>query len=76
MRYQRRMSGFVLVGLVLGILIFWGAPLLLEALVAHPHTAGWICLFAVWVFVNVHHYFIDNVIWRSQNPETRQYLCA
>jgi len=26
------------------------------------------------VFVNVHHYFTDNVIWRSQNPETRRYL--
>ena len=26
---------------------------------------------ALFVFVNVHHYFMDNVIWRRENPDTR-----
>ena len=26
---------------------------------------------AFFVFVNLHHYFMDNVIWRRENPDTR-----
>ena len=26
---------------------------------------------AIFVFVNVHHYFMDHVLWRRDNPETR-----
>ncbi len=26
---------------------------------------------ALFTFVNLHHYFMDNVIWRRENPETR-----
>lgn len=33
-------------------------------------------LFVFWIFINVHHYFLDNVIWRAENPETRQHLFA
>jgi hypothetical protein len=29
---------------------------------------------AVFVFVNIHHYFMDNVIWRRENPETAYLL--
>lgn len=32
-------------------------------------------LAAIFVVVNIHHYFMDNVIWRRENPETR-YLRA
>ena len=30
---------------------------------------------AIYAFVNLHHYFMDNVIWRRENPLTR-YLQA
>ena len=30
--------------------------------------------FAVGSFVNIHHYFIDNVIWKIRNPVVRQEL--
>ena len=26
---------------------------------------------AFYVFVNVHHYFMDHVVWRRENPDTR-----
>ncbi len=26
------------------------------------------------LFINIHHYFIDNVIWRSDNPTVKNYL--
>lgn len=28
-------------------------------------------LAALFVVINIHHYFMDNVIWRRENPETR-----
>ncbi|MGK3990372.1 hypothetical protein WME99_45425 [Sorangium sp. So ce136] len=29
---------------------------------------------AIYVFVNIHHYFMDSVIWRRDNPDTRYLL--
>jgi hypothetical protein len=61
--------------LVLGWVLFHGAPTLLdENLVLQdfadplgptPWLAGLV------TFVNLHHYFMDSVIWRRDNPETR-----
>ena len=33
-----------------------------------------LALFIAWTFINIHHYFIDNVTWRRENPETRRHL--
>jgi hypothetical protein len=41
--------------------------------------AAWQMFFfftAAMLFINVHHYFIDNVLWRFKNPEVRAYLLA
>ena len=68
--------------LALGWLLFHAAPELLDGarLSAHRRareTLGELgatpYFAAVFVFVNVHHYFMDNVIWRRENPDT-QYL--
>ncbi len=63
-----------------GWLLFHGSPDLLDGarLTAHrrtherfgdlgptPYFAGF------FAFVNLHHYFMDNVIWRRENPDTR-----
>jgi hypothetical protein len=32
------------------------------------------CFAALYAFVNIHHYFMDAVIWRRDNPETRHLL--
>jgi hypothetical protein len=44
----------------------------------------WLATFEAWrlfffftaamLFINIHHYFIDNVIWRSRDPVVKQYL--
>jgi len=26
------------------------------------------------LFINIHHYFIDNVVWRFKDPQVRAYL--
>ncbi len=33
-------------------------------------------LFIFSVFINIHHYFIDNVLWRRDNPNVREFLFA
>ncbi len=31
---------------------------------------------AAMLFINIHHYFIDNVLWRFRDPEVRTYLLS
>lgn len=71
--------GLLAVGsIALGWVAFHGLPGLLdearrgasaEVLGVTPWAA------ALFAFVNLHHYFMDHVIWRRDNPETR-YLLA
>jgi hypothetical protein len=70
-----RFAGFVGVGIVLGLLGFWLVPLGLEFTVpVGVAAAASPFLFSFWIFINVHHYFIDNVMWRSENPDIKKYL--
>ncbi|HZF43758.1 MAG TPA: hypothetical protein VEZ48_10150 [Sphingomonadaceae bacterium] len=70
------MSVFVLYGALLGYLAFWGIPILAQATLRYDQHAipGLLFLFASWIFINVHHYFLDNVMWRRENPDTKLYL--
>jgi hypothetical protein len=62
----------------LGWLVFHGAPGVLDAALfpvrrhVDPGSLGAApCAAAVFACVNIHHYFMDHVIWRRENPETR-----
>ena len=74
-----RLGVLALSALGLGWLLFHGAPEFLDAaLVGRPRrgvptsSLGPTPFFAAFfVFVNLHHYFMDHVIWRRDNPETR-----
>jgi len=33
-------------------------------------------LIAMWVFINIHHYLLDNVMWRKGNPDVGHHLFA
>jgi len=67
---------FIAVGIGLGYLGFWAAPELFDATIPYNQTVfgGTMFMFIFWIFINIHHYFIDNVIWRRENPDTRKYL--
>lgn len=69
---------FLLFGLVLGYIGFWRAPDLATSLVPYYQAVfgATLYLFLFWIFINVHHYFLDNVMWRRENPETARYLFA
>ncbi len=71
-----RMTLFILTGMALGIAIFWMIPGWLDRNASYDRSLFGInlYLFSIWVSVNIHHYFIDNVIWRRENEETRKHL--
>ena len=75
-RYHLNMALFVVLGVILGALGFWAIPILLQVLVTYDAdvfgAAMFMFIFAI--FINVHHYFLDNVIWRRENPDMRRYL--
>jgi len=77
---RRRLLFLAVSAVTLGWLLFHGAPELLDGARrgaqrrAHE-TVGELGITpyfaAFFVFVNIHHYFMDNVIWRRENPDTR-----
>lgn len=70
------MTIFVLTGTLLGFLGFWLLPLIADRFLPYDRQAiaGTLFLFVFWIFINVHHYLLDNVMWRRDNPDTRTYL--
>lgn len=58
----------------LGVLFFFAIPAFFEG-IFNPDNALLLPLTGVFIiFINIHHYFIDNVIWRKENPEVSAYL--
>lgn len=72
----RGLGVFVVVGMALGFLGFWAVPALLNTYASYDRAifGGTMFLFVFWMFINVHHYFLDNVMWRRENAETKKYL--
>lgn len=74
-----RLGVLAVSALALGWFLFRGAPTFLDdAFVSRARVArtmdplGETPFFAAFfVFVNIHHYFMDHVIWRRENPDTR-----
>jgi hypothetical protein len=66
----------------LGWVLFRGAPAFLDSTLVLSTSDGEATtglgetpyFAAIFVFVNIHHYFMDNVIWRRENPDTRYLL--
>ena len=61
----------------LGWALFRGVPSLLDGSRVLRSTTGLgetPYLAVIFVFVNIHHYFMDTVLWRRENPETRYLL--
>ena len=76
---HRELKATVLVtGIVLaGWLVFEMVPNTLDT--ALGTFAAWNMFFfftAAMLFINVHHYFIDNVLWRFKDPEVRANLLS
>jgi hypothetical protein len=74
-----RLGFLAVASLALGWLLFRGAPGYLDGILVAPprrdgvtDALGETPFFAAFfVVVNIHHYFMDNAIWRRDNPDTR-----
>ncbi len=69
---------FIAIGVLLGFLGFQGIPRSIDALLPYNnHVFGpALFLFSFYIFINIHHYFLDNVMWRRGNPDVQQYIFA
>lgn len=69
---------FLALGIALGAASFWLIPGAIEFTrtgqvpIHTPYAAP--ALACAWVFINVHHYFIDSVLWRQGNPDVSRHL--
>ncbi len=74
----KRLFFFYLIAAVAGFAGFWALPFILQMFkVGQPNSASPLAAFAVfWLFINIHHYFIDNVIWRKGNRDVGKHLFA
>jgi hypothetical protein len=75
---RTRLAVLAVSALGLGWILFHGAPAALDDLLvprrARPSSlplGPTPCFAALYTLVNVHHFFMDWVIWRRDNPETR-----
>jgi hypothetical protein len=77
-RAVARFAGFVGSAILLGVIGFWLAPMMLDATVPYDRGAfgDHLFFFVLLVFINIHHYFIDNAMWRKENPHTLRHLFA
>lgn len=69
---------FVLFALFLGFLSFHALPSLFDTIVPYNTVlyGNGLFLFLFAIFINIHHYFIDNVLWRKENKDISKYLFA
>ncbi len=73
-----RLAVFGASGLILGMLAFVTVPLVLDRVVEYDKAVLGEHFFALTfaVFINIHHYFLDNVMWRKDNPDVAKNLFA
>jgi hypothetical protein len=75
---SRRLAVFSLTGIALGALGFIALPNGLDAAFSYRERVfgPTLFLFLFYIFINVHHYFLDNVMWRRGNPDIQKHLFA
>ncbi|MGQ0742549.1 MAG: hypothetical protein ACT4OG_09725 [Alphaproteobacteria bacterium] len=64
---------FIALGIALGYLGFVAAPKYLDAVGTYNREifGNYLFMFVFSIFINVHHYFLDNVMWRRENPQMK-----
>lgn len=73
-----RFALFSVLGILSGYIGFWSLPQFLDRFVDYDKGVfgATLFMFLFWVFINVHHYFLDSVMWRRENPDIGRYLFA
>ena len=76
--WVRDFVGYAITALLLGALSFEFVPKFLDSqhLLNYSSLGTSPFIAAFLMFINIHHYFIDNTIWRSNNEQVKKYLFA
>ncbi len=74
----RKFLRFSIIGIVLGVIAFVALPFSLDAKMNYDKSVygTQYFTFMFYVFINIHHYFLDNVMWRKDNPDVSKHLFA
>jgi len=76
----RYFSRFFLFGCLLGGLGFWiipgGIDYISTGILPLKSQGIFVGVASVWIFINIHHYVIDNVLWRKENTAVNKQLLA
>jgi hypothetical protein len=69
---------FIAIGVALGYLGFMSVPRFIDPVLPYDKAVFGpsLFLFMFYIFINIHHYFLDNVMWRRGNPDVQQYIFA
>lgn len=74
--YFLNVYSYLLLSVITGAIFFWFLPNYIDN--QHLFNADLysptLAMFSFMIFLNVHHYFIDNVMWKGNNPEMRRYI--
>jgi hypothetical protein len=75
---KKEIIKFALTGGVLGALGFWWMPWAVDFLITgklpNEMTGAALGLASFWLFINIHHYFIDSIVWKASNPMVGKHL--
>ncbi|MHB1949425.1 MAG: hypothetical protein ACYCQI_15080 [Gammaproteobacteria bacterium] len=68
--------GYLLSSMVLGAILFYFLPKYLDQMKLFDFDlfGPTVVMFYFAIFLNIHHYFIDNVIWKKNNAQMHKYL--
>lgn len=73
---QNALIRFYFTSVVIGFLGFWGLSYTFLPNYQAPTGLEGVDVFviATTIFINIHHYFLDNVMWRKENNSVKKYL--
>lgn len=76
--FLRKYCGFVLVIGIGAFIFFRQLPMALDSSLPYDHKlfGPELAMFCFITLINIHHYFIDNVIWKRDNDMLKKYLLS
>lgn len=74
--YRYKFAAFLSMTFIFGYLFFFHIPMWLDRNISYDHEifGHTLFMFLFWIFINIHHYLIDTVMWRKGNPDVQKYL--
>lgn len=74
--WKYKLAAFFTLSVVLGYYMFFQIPSWMDENINYDKNVfgGYLFFFLFWIFVNIHHYLLDTVMWRKNNPDVKSYL--